>query len=143
MALGINNRGQIVGYVVDLDDLNDVLSAFIIEPGGQPRDLLDLCPGAMDDGWEHLLVAWDINDRGQIVGAGMRNGQIGRAFVLDPILDCPADCDGDGALDLFDFLCFVNRFNTADPAADCDGDGEHSLFDFLCFVNLFNLGCSD
>jgi hypothetical protein len=27
--------------------------------------------------------------------------------------DCWADCDGSGALDLFDFLCFVNSMNTA------------------------------
>jgi probable HAF family extracellular repeat protein len=140
-AFAVNNRGQIVGYVVDLDDLNDVIAAFIVEPDGTSHELLDLCPGATEDGWEHLFIAWDVNEKGQIVGAGMRNGQIGRAFVLDPVVECAADCDGNGGLDLFDFLCFVNLFNDEDPAADCDGDGGFSLFDFLCFVNLFNEGC--
>jgi hypothetical protein len=48
---------------------------------------------------------------------------------------------GDGALDLFDFLAFVNLFNSADPAADCDASGAFNLFDFLCFTNAFNAGC--
>lgn len=140
-AFAVNNRGQIVGYVVDLDDLNDVVSAFIIEPGGPPHDLLDLCPGAMADGWEHLFIAWDINEKGQIVGVGMRNGQIGRAFILDPIRECPAECDGSPGLDLFDFLCFVNEFNAENPDADCDGSGALTIFDFLCYINVFNAGC--
>ncbi len=55
--------------------------------------------------------------------------------------DCYADCTGDGALDLFDFLCFVNAFNSSDTYADCTGDGAYDLFDFLCFVNAFNAGC--
>jgi hypothetical protein len=51
------------------------------------------------------------------------------------------DCDGSGALDLFDFLCFTNAFNGGQPYADCTGDGVMDLFDFLCFVNTFNAGC--
>jgi hypothetical protein len=60
------------------------------------------------------------------------------AFELD---GCYADFDGSGALDLFDFLGFVNSFNGGEDRADCDGDGSFSLFDFLCFVNAFNSGC--
>jgi hypothetical protein len=54
---------------------------------------------------------------------------------------CYGDCSGDGATDFFDFVCFINLFNAADPAADCDGSGGLDLFDFLCFVNSFNEGC--
>ena len=54
---------------------------------------------------------------------------------------CYPDFTGDGILDLFDFLGFVNAFNAADPKADCDGVGGLDLFDFLCFVNAFNAGC--
>jgi hypothetical protein len=54
---------------------------------------------------------------------------------------CYPDLTGDGVLDLFDFLAFVNAFNAADPSADCTGDGIFDLFDFLCFVNAFNAGC--
>lgn len=55
--------------------------------------------------------------------------------------ECYADCDGSGALDLFDYLCFVNAFNQGIPQADCDINGVLDLFDFLCFVNAFNAGC--
>ncbi len=54
---------------------------------------------------------------------------------------CYPDCDGDGSLTLFDFLCFVNAFNAAQPYANCDGNGSLDLFDFLCYVNAFNAGC--
>ncbi|MFG0284325.1 MAG: GC-type dockerin domain-anchored protein, partial [Phycisphaerales bacterium JB039] len=61
--------------------------------------------------------------------------------IPDECEDCYADCDGDGILDLFDFLCFQNAFATADPYADCDGDGLFDIFDFLCFQNAFGVGC--
>ncbi len=61
---------------------------------------------------------------------------------------CYPDCDtstGVGVLDIFDFLCFGNRFSAADPyACDCDtstGMGVCDIFDFLCFGNAFNNGC--
>lgn len=54
---------------------------------------------------------------------------------------CYADFDGNGVLDLFDFLEFQNEFNAQTPRADCTGDGLYNLFDFLCYVNEFNEGC--
>jgi hypothetical protein len=54
---------------------------------------------------------------------------------------CSADCDGSGALDLFDFLCFSNHFNAENVYADCDEGCGFDLFDFLCFTNEFNEGC--
>ncbi len=61
---------------------------------------------------------------------------------------CYPDCDtstGVGVLDIFDFLCFGNRFSANDPyACDCDtqtGVGVCDIFDFLCFGNAFNAGC--
>jgi hypothetical protein len=54
---------------------------------------------------------------------------------------CYPDLTEDGALDLFDFLAFVNEFNAGDPSADCDESGTPDLFDFLCFTNAFNAGC--
>jgi uncharacterized protein YjiK len=62
-------------------------------------------------------------------------------FVLRPKGGCRADIDGNGALELFDFLGFVNLFNAGDAAADFDGNGLLELFDFLGFVNEFNAGC--
>jgi hypothetical protein len=56
-------------------------------------------------------------------------------------MPCYPDFTGDGALDLFDFLAYVNAFNAGDHKADCDMNGPLDLFDFLCFVNGFNQGC--
>ncbi len=36
---------------------------------------------------------------------------------------CYADCDGSGATDFFDFLCYQNLFAAADPRADATGAG--------------------
>ncbi len=61
---------------------------------------------------------------------------------------CYADCDmstGPGVLDIFDFLCFSNRFANGDPGAcNCDistGFEVCDIFDFLCFSNAFAAEC--
>ena len=61
---------------------------------------------------------------------------------------CYADCDtstGIGVLDIFDFLCFQNRYDAGSPyACDCDtstGVGVCDIFDFICFQNAFAAGC--
>ena len=66
-------------------------------------------------------------------------------YLLDV---CYADCDrqsGRGVLDIFDFLCYGNKFAMNDSyACDCDlttGAGVCDIFDFLCFGNEFNAGC--
>ncbi|GIW73997.1 MAG: hypothetical protein KatS3mg103_0519 [Phycisphaerales bacterium] len=63
------------------------------------------------------------------------------ADALSRAVDCPADFDGDGSLDLFDFLAFQNAFDAGDMRADFDGDGSLTLFDFLSFQNAFDAGC--
>ncbi|UYV11875.1 MAG: M12 family metallo-peptidase [Phycisphaera sp.] len=54
---------------------------------------------------------------------------------------CTADCDGDGELGIFDFLCFQTSFDAREPIADCTGDGSFDVFDFLCFQAAFMDGC--
>jgi hypothetical protein len=54
---------------------------------------------------------------------------------------CYADCDGNGTLDVFDFLCFQDAFVNAEPYADCDGNSMLDVFDFLCFQDAFVKGC--
>jgi hypothetical protein len=55
--------------------------------------------------------------------------------------ECYADFTGEGELDLFDFLLFINEFDQQTDRADCENDNQYDLFDFLCFVNFFNGGC--
>ena len=54
---------------------------------------------------------------------------------------CPADINGDGQLNFFDFAAFVAIFNAGDPAADFNVDGDLNFFDFAAFVAAFNAGC--
>ncbi|OAB55136.1 hypothetical protein AY599_19165 [Leptolyngbya valderiana BDU 20041] len=58
------------------------------------------------------------------------------------IVACRADINGDGALDLFDFLAFFNAFDAGEPIADFDFDGALTGLDFLAFQNRFGAGCS-
>ncbi|MFI4916753.1 MAG: GC-type dockerin domain-anchored protein [Phycisphaerales bacterium JB060] len=85
------------------------------------------------DGAEGVAVAGDV-----LYGSSQFTGI--ELFDLSGCLACPADLDGDGALTLFDFLEFQNRFDAGDPIADFDGDGALTLFDFLAFQNLFAAG---
>jgi len=54
---------------------------------------------------------------------------------------CRADFDGNGVLNIFDFLAFQNAFSAGNLRADFDGDGSLSIFDFLAFQNEFAAGC--
>ena len=55
---------------------------------------------------------------------------------------CYADCDSNGVLDIFDFLCFQNSFVLGEAyACDCDPDPACDIFDFVCFQNAFVAGC--
>lgn len=62
--------------------------------------------------------------------------------------ECLADCDtstGAWVLDVFDFVCFQNRFAAGVAyACDCDtstGPLVCDVFDFLCFQSAFAIGC--
>jgi trimeric autotransporter adhesin len=74
-----------------------------------------------------------------LVAGGKASARIARYDGCPAV--CQADCDGSGALDLLDYVCFSTLFNAQEPGADCDASGALDLFDFLCFVNAFNEGC--
>jgi len=69
--------------------------------------------------------------------------EIDRMFLAGEIAEppCQADLDADGALTLFDFLAFQNRFDAGSLETDFDGDGLLTIFDFLAFQNAFDAGC--
>jgi len=92
-----------------------------------------------------VLSAGSVQGAFDSVNGDAGNGRVWRAVYsnnkVEAIVTCYADMQPDCALDLFDFLAFVNLFNAQDPVADCTHDGSFDLFDFLCFVNAFNQGC--
>lgn len=108
-------------------------SPFDIEVGGLRHtvDLIELDPqqgpGAAG-GMDRVEIQVEGAPSLTVSGAGFLGG-------------CRVDCDGDGDLTLFDFLCFQNLFVSGDLAADFDGDGRLTIFDFLLFQNEFLAGC--
>jgi trimeric autotransporter adhesin len=142
---GVNGPGLYVGGALD-------------NAGGQPvKQLARLGAG----GWSDVgggvtadiptVSAMVVHDDGSGVGpalyigggfnmVGTQNaGSIARwGGCVD---ECYPDCNDDGVLDFFDFLCFQNAFLAQDPYADCNNDGVFDFFDFLCFQNEFLAGC--
>jgi hypothetical protein len=60
---------------------------------------------------------------------------------LVPAEGCAADVNGDGMLNILDFVAYQNLFVNADPAADCDANGVLNVLDFVCFQGIFQAGC--
>ena len=58
---------------------------------------------------------------------------------------CPADFNGDGFLDFFDYSDYVGCFETGTcpdgTSADFNGDGFADFFDYADFVAAFEAGC--
>lgn len=98
IAADINEQGDIVGYVADLDIITQLIHAFLIRDGVY-YDLNTLIPPGK--GWDNLIIAWAINNQGWIVGGAARNGQLGHGFLLVPV-GKPGDFDLDGDVDQAD-----------------------------------------
>jgi hypothetical protein len=54
---------------------------------------------------------------------------------------CPADINGDGALNVLDFVAFQLAWQDHDPSADCNDDGSFDITDFVCYQVLYQAGC--
>jgi hypothetical protein len=108
---------------------------------GQVWTKLDT-PGAPPKRVDPMMTYDSVRHAIVLFGGEDENGKIlGDTWEYICSAPCYPDLDGNGTLDLFDFLSFVNLFNAAAPDADCDGNGALDLFDFLCFINAFNKGC--
>lgn len=51
-----------------------------------------------------------------------------------------ADCNKDGVLDQFDYLCFVNNFNKNETGKDYNNDGVYDIDDFFSFCSTYDTG---
>ena len=60
---------------------------------------------------------------------------------IPDICTCPGDFNGDGSLDVLDFVAFQGAWQAGDPSADCDDSGTFDIIDFVCFQGLFVAGC--
>lgn len=85
-ATGINASDQVVGQSTFVSPGG---GAFLYDQG-TTYQLLSLVEPVTAQGWTALANATAINDRGQIVGVGVFNGQ-GRAFLATPVAPACAD----------------------------------------------------
>ncbi len=80
---------------------------------------------------------------------------IGTIGVMEPqsvsaqSAQCPGDFNGDGKVNLADFLAFAGGFGTRsgdanyNPRLDLNGSGSVDLSDFLAFAGVFGSNCKD
>ncbi|MFG0284869.1 MAG: GC-type dockerin domain-anchored protein [Phycisphaerales bacterium JB039] len=151
---GLRGVASLGGLVYVSGELTRSLYSYELDVAGgsaTPVDTLFIdarCPGLTSDG--EVLFAYDIGEHrlleidpgaGVVVATTLPSSIGSSAGLVFSGPSCFADCDGDGELTFFDFLCFQNAFSAGDPAADCYGDGELTFFDFLCFQNAFSAGC--
>jgi len=80
-ANAINNVGQVVGWSDITWSDTQQRRAFLWDHG----KMIDLSalPEVREAGWSELTEAMDINDKGQIVGFGLREGKV-HVFLLTP-----------------------------------------------------------
>ena len=64
------------------------------------------------------------------------------AFTSAEVDACP-DFDGNGTVDIADFLLFINHFGTAEERYDLNADGQVNVADFLVFVEHFGKECPE
>ncbi|MDX2147986.1 MAG: GC-type dockerin domain-anchored protein [Planctomycetota bacterium] len=109
----------------------------VLEPVGNYRPRL---------GDRVVLVQGLVEGRyARIEGANPGEGRLWRVFYGDAsvqaIVTCRADATGDGQIDLFDYLQFVESFGDGRLEADIDGNGQVDLFDYLAFAQALGEPC--
>jgi probable HAF family extracellular repeat protein len=133
IARAINDRGQIVGEAMCITS-GAPKAAFLWEDGVM-HNLNDLIPPGTD---LDLRSARDVNDAGEIVGYGIDPLGRLRAFLLTPLDTCPADVDGDDAVNVPDLLAVLAAWG---PCAGCpediDGDGIVGIDDLLAVLQAW------
>lgn len=86
-ALAINDLGAITGWSGSVD--RGVSTAFL----WRCEQMHDLNTLVHTEGPWHLSEARGINNAGEIVGIGLKAGEL-RAYQLRPVSDAPAECSG-------------------------------------------------
>jgi streptogramin lyase len=74
------------------------------------------------------------------IGTGELDDPWQLAFRTD-VPGCRADFDNNGQADFFDYLEFVDAFDSQHPSADFDHNNTIDFFDYLEFIQAFAAGC--
>jgi probable HAF family extracellular repeat protein len=134
-GISINAGGDVAGNIETY--VGGQVGAFLYS-GGALHNLADLLgPGGA--AWSQLIVT-HMNDSGWIVGYGAINGGT-HGFLARPVPPCPVDFNGDGQVNIADFLAFLAAYAAADPRADFNSSGGIDVSDFLAFLSAYAAGC--
>ena len=140
------------------DRINPTLAdrVYLVEGNGLAGFFFDLPVGLTPRGiastWDHIAVSssnvitlFEYHSPSSVTLLPLSAGHSATAMRWST---CYAECDtgtGPSVLDIFDFLCFSQRFSQGDPyACNCDtttGVGVCDIWDFLCFNNWFAYQC--
>ena len=83
--------------------------------------------------------AWSTTPNTEDTGIGP--GPIVDMGIAEIQAGCYADFNGDGSLDVLDFVAFQIAWVDQDAAADCDANDQFNILDFVCFQLAFETGC--
>lgn len=109
-------------------------AVYEISPAGVSTFVVDgLCDAGQPGEW---ALAYDASTDSLVAGTGDVLHVI--SFGGAP---CYPDCDGNGALNILDFVCFQAAFVAGKIEADCNRDCAFTILDFVCFQNSFVAGC--
>jgi uncharacterized membrane protein len=143
-ALAVSADGSVI---VGRASSDNGIEAFVWTQSAGMRSLASvLQAGGVDlNGWQLSRAAGISDDGTVIVGTGVNPNGNTEGFIVTLPPPCPADFNGDGFVDFFDFDDFVSCFEgTACPdgkTADFNNDGFVDFFDFDDFVVAFETGC--
>jgi len=114
--------------------IDDGIFAGLLPPVGTTIPLAIPLPNTFDLDYDLGLdpnVPWDVLT--DLSGGGGVNPAVSAT--------CPADLNGDGILDFFDVLAFLEAFAMGSADADFNLDDELNFFDVLAFLEAFAIGC--
>jgi len=137
--------GQValIGAIYDANDHGNNAGAvylFDLSDPTRPVQVAKLVPDEIGTGEQigHAVAA----DAGRaLIGSDRHDGFMGAAYAYDLDCNCAGDVNGDGALNILDFVAFQLLWAAQDAGADCNADGAFDVLDFVCFQQLFVLGC--
>jgi probable HAF family extracellular repeat protein len=142
-AFAVSGDGAIV--VGTATDANFTQVATIWDAADGLRSLQDVLVAAglaaQLDGWI-LIEADAISPNGQyIVGQAMNPAGSFESWIVHLAPPCRPDFNGDGQVNIADFLAFLGAFAGGDGRCDFTADGQVNVQDFLAFLSAYAAGC--